>query len=982
MNWCTSNSDPRAAVYTKLAPESHSFRMSGLSGQGPSGYGPPSTQVFPGDSRTVEEQAGTSLAHTDTTPQASRNTSTSSGPLDLRASFVGETPMSYSQLEGNRSSTMTITPASSIPNNVQRSISETMGNNHAGEDSPVMNDTLSVIDEHIHDLSTPRHSLVADQHLNDSGSEYSIPLGQRLSYLAGPETDDEDSSNWTEEEVKQWDANETSEYLRGIGVEPEHCDIFEQQEITGEVLLEMDQAFLYMKEYEFGLMGRRLKTWHKVRAFQKEVKGNNHERKSSSYSGADGSSESLERFERSQSRTGTLLPRIPSLMEKPGPNYRQSRQSSTSQMQSPAIERSQQLAQSPMSATSPLSPWRSIAQDSQSRPSAASVREIHHSRRHSSIDVPSAPSTDSPRSLLSHSTSTFSAHRKQPSFDRNWSMTSAGQSPNGTLGSGFTPASQSLNRITLDTSVNGSSPTIPMASPIDELDRGYFSGGELDNRKARNVLRKRDSTAASFTHSRNSSAALEESKSKGAAATKRHSRFGSADSIRDLVPHFTSPAAKAYHSSSFTGRFRSASSRASDKQSVNDGVSPTVTRLDGPKPAKSVSLLTPSPKADDGSLSGNSSISSLQAKATTKGRRMMGLRAISDAVTGSEKTFVTSPSSIPSPVRESPLQSPVRTESSTPSGEVDNTEASFKGAESQAAVTVPKLAANRRTKSKKETTAYTRGLEKKTPAEQRIGCDHSGWMKKKSSSLITLWKPRLFILRGRRLSYFYSEDDTEEKGVIDISNHKVLVDNDAMTSLHAAITGAAPRSKPSQDGQDAAAAMKDDPKPRGSMTRSKSTVGDTPFYFKLVPPRPGFSRAVQFTKPTVHFFQVDNIVEGRKWMGELMKATIERDISARMESTYKLKTISLAKARGRKERPPALAEDSTPTAVSEAKAGAEDTGLNIRGVSFDDVMGNGDNNESERRKILSLEAPKSTFLERSSSNEAERTSERSDTTTS
>jgi hypothetical protein len=33
----------------------------------------------------------------------------------------------------------------------------------------------------------------------------------------------------------------------------------------------------------------------------------------------------------------------------------------------------------------------------------------------------------------------------------------------------------------------------------------------------------------------------------------------------------------------------------------------------------------------------------------------------------------------------------------------------------------------------------------------------------------TTWKPRLFVLRGRRLSYYYSEDDTEERGLIDIT---------------------------------------------------------------------------------------------------------------------------------------------------------------------------------------------------------------------
>ncbi len=50
----------------------------------------------------------------------------------------------------------------------------------------------------------------------------------------------------------------------------------------------------------------------------------------------------------------------------------------------------------------------------------------------------------------------------------------------------------------------------------------------------------------------------------------------------------------------------------------------------------------------------------------------------------------------------------------------------------------------------------------------------------------------MFVLRGRRLSYYYSETDTEEKGLIDISFHRVLpATNDRITGLHATFTGAA-----------------------------------------------------------------------------------------------------------------------------------------------------------------------------------------------
>jgi len=74
------------------------------------------------------------------------------------------------------------------------------------------------------------------------------------------------------EQVQSWDHVETARQLQGLGVEVKHCEIFENQEITGEVLLDMDNTFIFMERFDFGVMGRRLKTWHKIETFQKEVK--------------------------------------------------------------------------------------------------------------------------------------------------------------------------------------------------------------------------------------------------------------------------------------------------------------------------------------------------------------------------------------------------------------------------------------------------------------------------------------------------------------------------------------------------------------------------------------------------------------------------------------------------------------------------------------------------------------------------------------
>lgn len=165
---------------------------------------------------------------------------------------------------------------------------------------------------------------------------------------------------------------------------------------------------------------------------------------------------------------------------------------------------------------------------------------------------------------------------------------------------------------------------------------------------------------------------------------------------------------------------------------------------------------------------------------------------------------------------------------------------------------------------------------------------------------MTTWKPRLFVLKGRRLAYYYSEDDDQEKGLIDISFHRVLpADNERLTGLHATITGAS--NTPTMPLGSNMPTLADE---QASQVVDKGA--DSMFIFKLVPPRAGLSRAVNFTKPTVHYFAVPNVKQGRLWMAALMKATIDRDDTQPITTTYQQKTISLAKARQMRHRPPAL----------------------------------------------------------------------------
>ena len=819
----------------------------------------------------------------------------------------------------------------------QRSISLMMDNNRPhGEESPVMNETLSVIDEHITDMNTPRSSLLASEMrgMNDSGSEYSSHLDHRLSYINGHETDDEERNSLTTEEVMRWSPKDVAEYLREIGVERKHCEIFREQEISGEVLLGMDQASIFMKEFDLGLVGRRLRTWHKIKAFQEEVRSN---RPTTNPSAVE-SHASTENYDRSASRASTnpaVLPRIPGLADGSA-TVRQPRQ------ESPRIQHDSRPISSELNGMAKPSPT-----GSPKRPSAASVRDYNHSRRHSSMDFNSksdAMSFGQTSKTSTPPTSPDTSHRKQPSLDRNWTMGAFPPSSNNrtSVALGLSALGMTSHALTLSTDRNTFDPSY-LDSGIGadgsrDLDRDYTSGGEGEGRKIRNVLRKNYPSSAS--HSRQNSQ-KEEARTNSIAVSKRHSRFGSAGSIRDAIVSVTSSSPKiGSGEQSSKGRSRtwslrekgSAAGLGDDKSS---SLSPMVTKLDYTESPTSVA----SPKLGRGSsVSGREG--PLQAESATNKPRA-GIRSVSEAVTGNEKSRA-SPSYI-SQTKEGQLQSPTRTASTNTSAasqsvDVESSDTSVKES-SQTSQTTPTLtptSGNKRTKSKKDTSAYQKGLVQCSPQEAMKNCDYSGWMKKKSPRMTSTWKSRLFVLRGRRLGYYYSENDTIEKGVIDISAHRVLPANEFLTGLHATLTGA--KSSPTSPAN-AQTITTNATEVAAQKKIAPADEGESMFIFKLVPPRAGFSRAISFTKPMVHYFAVDNVKQGRLWMAALMKATIDRDESKPITSTYIQKTISLNKAVSMKQRPPALMGPDEQNLVKEEEAkdessNSDEPGLNIQGLNL------------------------------------------------
>ena len=743
----------------------------------------------------------------------------------------------------------------------------------------MLHETLHVINEHITDMRAPPMNGSLPSAATDSGSEYSSHIEHRMSYIQGDETDEEEEGSLSRAEVEAWTPDEAAEYLFTSGVDQRHCEVFRDQEITGEVLLGMDQSSLFLKPFDLGSVGRRLKTWQKIKALQDEVSGlGPSTRRTTQTYGSDAGSD-----RRMRSRTNTLTG---SIYKVPFEDGRKSSQGKRTSVNST-------LRMDPTHTVPAVSPQ--VLQDSQSptrpshekRPSAASIRDLHHSRRHSSNDSRLSTGAAKPgfAGFAPSGSSIDLAHRKQASFDRNWTLGSA------------TASASALNQRPLSSAgfpgaPNSSDPDLQ--NPAADLDRGYFSSTDVDTTR-RYVLRKRGSTS----HSRKSSYAEEQRIRSGTAIT-HHSRYASVDSVRDQhqqqeqqQQNQPSVAAQQYYGLSKSRRTSSTHTTDSMRLApAKDAPSPTVTKLEN-------NSITEAPDTASASSSNRTGLHGdwLMSSRPSIKSAAMGLRAISDAVTGHERSKVAAPAD--SPLKESPINSPSRAGSSTPSVgpsfELESPEAS----KSPSIVTTSTSHKSRK-KSKKDTSAYTRGLQNISPRQAIINADYSGWMKKKSSNLMTTWKPRLFVLKGRRLAYYYSEDDDQEKGLIDISFHRVLpADNEKLTGLHATLTGASntPAIPAGSNVQTLARADEAGTNDKGS---------DSMFIFKLVPPRAGLSRAVNFTKPTVHYFAVPNIKQGRLWMAALVKATIDRDDSQPITTTYQQKTISLTKARQMHHRPPAL----------------------------------------------------------------------------
>lgn len=888
-----------------------------------------------------------------------------------------------------------------------------------GMRSPVLEDTLSDIEEAITDISNSRqrrssahrHSSMqadvpvrvltpAEEAIEDSSSEYSrqeeIVSNSNSEFEDDEEEEDEveetaggpETADFTEAAIKAWTPYEVSQYLQGRNIPLTTCQKFEEEEVTGATLLQLEM--FHLKELDIGSFGKRFEVWKEIENLVKKAKTAvpmKHRSGSDVRLSTVGDSPPRQR---SNTVTGTGLPRVPGQH-----NRTVSRQHKIINVQDAnmldvtvpghgplhtpmtGIAIPSHLLITPPSTVAgvfeaprspPISPQRAVDV-------GANYRRISGTKRLSGHDFSPATALNAALSagaaILSAGGTDGTSHQRGGSFDRNWQISSVGGGARPSTGSQKSEYGHKMSTSvgTGETGDSGFSGSQPHTPKVNATERSYFSSGESTPRE-RKVLQKKNGGS----HTRKSSY-TEEQRLRSATAHSRQSRIGSASSIettnRKPSPIFT--AAQAYHA-------RGSSKDKTKRISANFSGAPEGFPYDAPKlsPTLSTKATGLQKRTDDDIVIGRAISPSTPSPSPLSGARSVseqlspmgedGARSI-DSLDGSAP-------SVAATIESDPLcGTPERPPKAERSMTTPTSGRRIRGVSSGSAL---------RQKSKKHnTSAWEKGLREISPQEAAEEADFSGWMKKRGSSGIGVWKRRFFVLQGRRLAYFYSDKDTKERGLIDITSHRVLpATEDRLVSLHASFAAAtSPSSSPaistSTSPQPPTTANSTDSQqlptsPPGSL-KEKDKDKDKPkegekdkgwFTFKLVPPAPGATKGVTFTPPRLHYFATDTREEGKNWMGAIMKATIDRDESKPVISSYNAKTISLAKARQLRARPPDILKgggDSVNAAL--LSAGLAISGIDM-GVGEEGEEGEEADEEDGEEEDADVEDERDEVLER------------------
>ena len=402
--------------------------------------------------------------------------------------------------------------------------------------NPVVEDTLSDIDEAISEISSrnkimkshnQRHSTMStrgpqlpiqpqiQQDMNDSSSEYS----RHDDINSDSDIEEEDQlmmfgPTYSVDEVSQWTPAEVATYLRSRKVNPTTCDKFEEQEVTGAIMMQLQMPDL--KELDLGSFGKRFEAWKEIEYLLSNLqlsrsRASSSVRMSMALSGAP----SIRSRSSTAGITG-ILPRIPSQHNRPASripqhriNVREANLLRSGHGMQPPGTAATIIDETPMTGmferprSPPSSPPRNRDSTFAHQPSMALQHALSSAGRNSGYNVP---------------------HRRESSFDKNWKLSIVGlpDRPSTSAGPGqshkLTSSTGTSDSIFTGDSGFSGSPHL--------LEKNYFS--ERETSGARRAQHSASSSAYSI-HSHNRKTSYTEEQRMRAAS---HSRIGSADTVR------------------------------------------------------------------------------------------------------------------------------------------------------------------------------------------------------------------------------------------------------------------------------------------------------------------------------------------------------------------------------------------------------------------------------------------------------------------
>lgn len=692
------------------------------------------------------------------------------------------TPTSNFQQPSNMLSTATRATSTQQSQQQQHPLYNTTQANNS------VTDTLTDIDEAIHEINNSRTDL-SD---SNGGTPVSLPTQQVHQNIRASQVE-QTPEIFSYSNVQSWTPSMVQQYFLSRGYDPHVCQCFLNHKITGNILLELDLA--YLKEIDITSFGTRFE-------ISKEIKQLNQLARNSA------GSQSTNGFSQNKSFPVTPV---------------------STNGGSPAAS----------TAATSMPPPTSPTNNLMSPPQFKRQSMLRSTKENSAFNNYTPGQRDSQAD--------FNEHKKGPSFDPNWVHPA-------TLKKQEQERQHRTNSTRLSNIKDQGSDNFQTPKPqkggrirsstISTTDQYFNDNQESPDRPAMPpplVIPTQNPLPY---------------KQKFVEATQRqlqtHSRQGSKDTIRglDLANDDNSTATKhAQHSSSSLGleEFKFISKIDSTVEDFT---------TERPSSLPSVNNPLPVPEKDTPTEEAFPVPPEKDAKYPIPLEKELPVQPNGDIKEGGKRVS-TDPTLVRSSTPESSESKPKR--SSTSAGQKKKSKPVLRSSSSQSNL----RSKNTFSSSKQKTSAFTEGINSVSPAEAAKTASYSGWMNKRGTVAVGTWKARFFCLHGTRLSYFTSFNDTNEKGLIDLTSHRVVAvgdSDDKFVALYAA------------------------------------SVGAGRYCFKVVPPAAGTRKGVTFTMPKVHYFAVDTKEEMRSWMTAILKATIDRDDTVPVISSCATPTVPLAKA--------------------------------------------------------------------------------------